>query len=96
VVAPGADVKLLSGLQQALQHTCAFQYDPRPDSYFGCPQSMLPAVVPDVEDHPLLEWLPYDCRCVGHALRESECCGHDSCKTTCMHCLAPRPLCMHC
>jgi hypothetical protein len=64
VVVPGADPNLLAGLQQALQRTCAFQFDPSPDSYYGCPQSMRPAVDAQAEDHPLLEWLPYDCRCV--------------------------------
>lgn len=34
------------------------------DKSFGCPQGMLPAAVPEVEDPPVLEWLPYDCRCV--------------------------------
>jgi hypothetical protein len=61
-VVPGAT--LLAGVQQALQHLCAFQFDPKPDIYFGCPQSILPAVEAEAEDHPVLEWLPYDCRWV--------------------------------
>jgi hypothetical protein len=51
-------------VRMALQRVCAFQFDPSPDGYFGCRQSILPAVQAGVEDNPVLEWLPYGCRCV--------------------------------
>lgn len=64
VVAPGANTTLLANVQQALQRTCAFNSSLSYDNFFGCPMGMLPAVVPEAEDHPVLEWAPYSCRCV--------------------------------
>jgi hypothetical protein len=63
VVAPGANSSLLADVQQALRRTCAFNSSLSHDTFFGCPMGMLPAVVPEAEDHPVLEWTPYDCRC---------------------------------
>jgi hypothetical protein len=63
VVAPGANTTLLANLQQGLHRTCAFNSSLSYDTFFGCSMGMLPAVVPEAEDHPVLEWAPYDCRC---------------------------------
>jgi hypothetical protein len=57
VVAPDADAATLSGMQPALQRICTDT-----DAAYGCPHALAPAVMPEVEDHPVLEWLPYNCR----------------------------------
>jgi hypothetical protein len=64
VVRSGANTTLLANVQQGLQRTCTFNSSLSYDTFFGCSMGMLPAVVPEAEDHPVLEWAPYDCRCV--------------------------------
>lgn len=63
VAVPGADLQQLDALLQAMQETCVFQYSAQPGSpFFGCPNALQAAAVPDAEDRPLLQWLPYGCR----------------------------------
>jgi len=62
VAASQADPQLLGAVHTALQEMCVFRYAPPPDNYFGCPTALQRAAVPDIEDHPVLEWLPYSCQ----------------------------------
>lgn len=62
VAAAQTDPNLLDAVHRALQEVCVFKYAPPPDNYFGCPTALQRAAVPDIEDHPVLEWLPYSCQ----------------------------------
>jgi hypothetical protein len=63
VVAAGAERQKLEALQAALQQSCVFKYAANPDgsAYYGCPSALQVASVPDIEDSPVLEWMPYNC-----------------------------------